>query len=1290
MSRMMASLLAVLRHGGRAVRKFGAKIVSSITNMSEGGLNVTLEALEPRILLSGDPLVYTATDAIDLTLRIEGQDAAAIVQLVNAEDQVVASQALSMTSGVQIIGSDFDDALRIDLSAAGLLPISFSGGLGVDTLFGAEANSTWNITGENSGDVGNVSFSEVENLIGAAANDDTFVFGAAGSLSGVVAGGSGGFDALVLAGGTFDSVIYAATSADAGTVTRDGDVITYVGLEPILDDMNVVNRVIGLTGLDNNATLSAIGNQITISDDDGTPGTFEGITFTNPSASLTIDGLGGDDQITINSMDLGSTDLVINAETIILAFGQTLSTTGSVTLSAVATGSVTSGQTVSVDLAALVQIDGTINAGGKVKLEASIDNLVDITPAGLLPEDLSITSVSSAIVDVASTATINAATLEVVAHTEAVLKATITAAEMESADISSIQTTRAGIAGGASITVGTGAISGSEPASVLVQALDESDIQTDITTGGIAAELGFDLVQSSIDLSRDTKAFIGDALSLATLNGPLLSTTGMVKVLAENKDGAGGGVAGTIDSNFLGIHTTTVSKDDAIASIENVDFDVALLMMGAMNTATYLADAKIARNTVTGVTKATINNSIIDAAPPSTDQGVTLSALDMSSYTARSGDFLAAAADIVSAFPSGFDLDIASAINEINKNTEASITNSANTITVTNGDVKLEAVIDMQVSATADAISITDAGGILPIYNLSVGGTFAANEVLGDATAYISDSTIITTGVDGDVLVSAINTSAVDATAEAGTTAAGGSSAALGAAVAFNAIGWDIDTFLLATLDALIGTELGATEEAGGSEAKAYISNSYVTAGGDVTVVAEAAAQINATVSNVSKSTGEALFGAKGIGIGGIVASNKVSSAARAFIEDIDIAKMLTAGGALTVQATDSAGIFANSKLTTSQVTTNTGGVNALTDVAASLIPATYRTDDLIPATSTIALVFGDTVELGRSFDSDLGEPGRVYEYLGEGGTPDDLRDLLTEDYTNLDVWKELLITQIQNGGLNLSNSNSVALGGMVVRNEVKGEVEAYIENAEVQAGSITVTASESATLLAIADATAVSSGGSSFGEGKSLAFNGVIAVNVVLSSADAHIADSVVTATAGDISVEASNSASLGAETKSAVNSGAEAIGIVLAFNTIGYESQNLLFDTFDALLGLAPNAFDFETTDTPDELVENDRVKVSDVLIYRYVGSDLVGPVDLTEGTQNYDTNTLNWILVTPAFGNENPSEVTAYVLDSTIEAAGNLAVTADNLSQLEARTGNNATAAASALFGASGMSV
>ena len=162
--------------------------------------------------------------------------------------------------------------------------------------------------------------------------------------------------------------------------------------------------------------------------------------------------------------------------------------------------------------------------------------------------------------------------------------------------------------------------------------------------------------------------------------------------------------------------------------------------------------------------------------------------------------------------------------------------------------------------------------------------------------------------------------------AEATTLVTGGSGASVGASASFNAIGWDITAPLnsalavLSTLDALIGTGLAATEEPGGSEARASIENSHITASRDVTLDAESAAQINATVTNVSRSTGEAVFGAEGLGAGGIVANNRISSAARAFVKDIDASKKLTATGTLTVRATDSAGLYANSKLITSQV----------------------------------------------------------------------------------------------------------------------------------------------------------------------------------------------------------------------------------------------------------------------------------------------------------------------------------------------------------------------------------
>ena len=78
-----------------------------------------------------------------------------------------------------------------------------------------------------------------------------------------------------------------------------------------------------------------------------------------------------------------------------------------------------------------------------------------------------------------------------------------------------------------------------------------------------------------------------------------------------------------------------------------------------------------------------------------------------------------------------------------------------------------------------------------------------------------------------------------------------------------------------------------------------------------------------------------------------------------------------------------------------------------------------------------------------------------------------------------------------------------------------------------------------------------------------------MIATNLVLSSADALITNgSVITGNEGDFVLESSNSARIVAVVTSSV-SGDTAIGIVLAFNTIGWNAQNFLFNTVDALFG-------------------------------------------------------------------------------------------------------------------------
>jgi hypothetical protein len=253
------------------------------------------EALEPRLLLSGDPLVYAAQadEAFDLTLKLVQEGSAPLLQLVDnrgADFPLLASAALTETSAVMITGSDLDDTLRIDADLAagvGSLLISFDAGAGDDTLRGPGTDVTWQITAADAGRVAGVEFTGVENLAGAADNRDEFVLGASASLSGLLDGGPRGFDTLVLDGGTFGSVSYAASGPDSGTIDRDGQRLAYRGLEPIFDNLSVAERVIRTSDFADRARLTDLGTELRLESLDGLQ-TFEGITFAEPSVSLTI------------------------------------------------------------------------------------------------------------------------------------------------------------------------------------------------------------------------------------------------------------------------------------------------------------------------------------------------------------------------------------------------------------------------------------------------------------------------------------------------------------------------------------------------------------------------------------------------------------------------------------------------------------------------------------------------------------------------------------------------------------------------------------------------------------------------------------------------------------------------------------------------------------------------------------------------------------------------------------------------------------------------------------------
>jgi hypothetical protein len=77
-----------------------------------------------------------------------------------------------------------------DAGTAGSNRIVLNGGAGANTLVGANATTAWSLSGLDSGRVGSISFTGVQNLLGGS-GADTFAFGPGGGLSGTIDGGGG-------------------------------------------------------------------------------------------------------------------------------------------------------------------------------------------------------------------------------------------------------------------------------------------------------------------------------------------------------------------------------------------------------------------------------------------------------------------------------------------------------------------------------------------------------------------------------------------------------------------------------------------------------------------------------------------------------------------------------------------------------------------------------------------------------------------------------------------------------------------------------------------------------------------------------------------------------------------------------------------------------------------------------------------------------------------------------------------------------------------------------------------
>ena len=68
----------------------------------------------------------------------------------------------------------------------------------------------------------------MENLTGAADNEDTFVFEGGGSLTGLIEGGDRGFDTLEVHA-AFEDATFTYTGPTSGSIGLDGTIWSYAG-----------------------------------------------------------------------------------------------------------------------------------------------------------------------------------------------------------------------------------------------------------------------------------------------------------------------------------------------------------------------------------------------------------------------------------------------------------------------------------------------------------------------------------------------------------------------------------------------------------------------------------------------------------------------------------------------------------------------------------------------------------------------------------------------------------------------------------------------------------------------------------------------------------------------------------------------------------------------------------------------------------------------------------------------------------------------------------------------------
>ncbi|MFN2609691.1 MAG: hypothetical protein ABR507_02275, partial [Actinomycetota bacterium] len=783
------------------------------SNNQAGAVSVPLAVVGTHWLAdsSGSRTAVLAPGAAWNTVLSFGSGKASLAE-AGASDAI----SLSGVSNLRLIGGNLNDFLSF--VAGGTLPVavSFDGGNGVDTLSGPTIDSTWNVTGPGSGSVLGLTFTHIENLVGASGNRDNFVVAPGATISGVIDGGPGGFDTLAVAG---TKVIASPISADSGWLVIDSHPLFYSGLEPV--DISAASVV--MNGEDSAFVLKKDLLRVTACTGGDCPTGNIKIVDRDPTDSfdlaelhyfaisglndLTINGGAAADTVEFASdYIVPSTNLTVNAEKIILKSGVTINvnpTSGgcalglcNVTFNAVAKDD---GTTVTGITSTLLGVEGSIDLdsasilGNTIQLLATAGTDSGITntgsSSGVTHSGLQL--IYSALVNLHGASSI-VATGDVTLASVIAIVASATAAETSNSDDSkdaSVVATNL-ISTAKSQLSGTSSISAPGKA-ILITALTTSSILSNGDGSGAGKGAG---IAVAVIIS-DTEAFIDSTNATPITAGSLTLNSDTDQTVTTTAKASAGGSSANDDTANNRTKKPAASDGNAKTADGDVNLAGALAFTYISDTAkSYIAPtsgtpsiittggqqklhAGSKRKVSTGADgSSTVSNSssavgvavavgvadfttaaFIDKAVNLTLNKLVLEAVDPStnSFTVTSTSGIGDASSVGVAG--------SLAVSVLTSNTVASLKPTAVIVLLGGGlkDVSLTAT--SLLSETDKALSVKDPGGG---GSVGIGASVAINVVNDTAGATLDDGSSLTGA--RDLLLTAASTDAMTTDAENG------------------------------------------------------------------------------------------------------------------------------------------------------------------------------------------------------------------------------------------------------------------------------------------------------------------------------------------------------------------------------------------------------------------------------------------------------------------------------------------------------------------------------------------